>query len=156
MSKEEKQRGKAAVDLIGAQVGKSGGAWITQALLLVTGTLTQSLPFVMGAFTFIIAVWLRAARQLEKEMKRTEERRTEVSHCGVFEDECQGGGGEGVCGVLLWRRREKEMKKTEERRTEVSVGWWVCLGHVCGWAGQGQSLLSATKLSVPCCGSKCI
>jgi hypothetical protein len=30
MDKSEKSRGKAAVDLVGSQIGKSGGAWMTQ------------------------------------------------------------------------------------------------------------------------------
>ena len=87
MSKEEKGRGKAAVDLVGAQVGKSGGAWITQALLLMTGTLSQSLPFVMAAFTGIIFVWIRSARTLETEMLRTEEARM-----SMMDDEDMGEG----------------------------------------------------------------
>ena len=87
MSKEEKGRGKAAVDLVGAQVGKSGGAWITQALLLMTGTLSQSLPFVMAAFTGIIVVWIRSARTLETEMLRTEEARM-----SMMDDEDMGEG----------------------------------------------------------------
>lgn len=39
MSKEEKSKGKAAVDLVGSQIGKSGASWITQALLLLTGSI---------------------------------------------------------------------------------------------------------------------
>jgi hypothetical protein len=31
MDRDEKQRGKAAVDLVGSQIGKSGASWITQA-----------------------------------------------------------------------------------------------------------------------------
>jgi len=30
MGREEKGRGKAAVDLVGSQIGKSGASWITQ------------------------------------------------------------------------------------------------------------------------------
>jgi len=88
MTKEEKQKGKAAVDLIGAQLGKSGGAWITQAMLLLTGTLTNSLPAVTGSFFVIIALWVSAARTLEREMKETE------------------------------RAREREMTKEEEERDQ--------------------------------------
>ncbi len=30
MSKDEKSKGKAAVDLVGSQIGKSGASWLTQ------------------------------------------------------------------------------------------------------------------------------
>lgn len=30
MSKEEKERGKAAVDVLGNQIGKTGGSWLMQ------------------------------------------------------------------------------------------------------------------------------
>jgi ATP:ADP antiporter, AAA family len=35
MSKEEKSKGKAVVDLVGSQIGKSGASWITQVSLMV-------------------------------------------------------------------------------------------------------------------------
>lgn len=101
MTKEEKNRGKAAVDLIGAQLGKSGGAWITQAMLLLTGTLTNSLPFVMAAFTGIILVWIQAVWKLEADMKQTEEKREQVGGHAVTDvaSRILPGG----CG--FWRAR---------------------------------------------------
>lgn len=31
---------------MGSQIGKSGGAWITQVLMLISGSLTAALPFI--------------------------------------------------------------------------------------------------------------
>jgi len=50
MEKEEKRRGKAAVDLVGSQIGKSGASWITQ----VGGR-------------GVIWVWLRGSRTCGRE-----------------------------------------------------------------------------------------
>lgn len=73
MSKEEKGRGKAAVDLLGSQIGKSGGAWITQALLLALGSIHASLPVITAAFVGVISAWLRAVFSLGKQLKEYEE-----------------------------------------------------------------------------------
>jgi len=94
MSREEKERGKAAVDLIGAQVGKSGGAWVTQAMLLLTGTLQASLPAIAAAFLGIAAVWVKAARELEQEMLLTERQRRDKRLA-------KAGGGEELSNDSL-------------------------------------------------------
>jgi AAA family ATP:ADP antiporter len=69
MSAEEKSRGKAAVDLLGSQIGKSGGAWVTQLLLLCTGSLAASLPAVAVAYAAVIASWLSAVGRLGRQLK---------------------------------------------------------------------------------------
>lgn len=72
MSREEKSKGKAAVDLLGSQIGKSGGAWITQALLLVTGSIAGSMPIIALSFTGVILSWLRAVMGLGAQLKEYE------------------------------------------------------------------------------------
>lgn len=69
MDREEKQQGKAAVDLVGSQVGKSGGAWITQALLLGLGSISAALPIISLTFTGVVVAWLRAVGRLGHQMQ---------------------------------------------------------------------------------------
>jgi AAA family ATP:ADP antiporter len=87
MSKDEKSKGKAAVDLIGSQIGKSGGAWVTQALLLVTGSMTASLPIIASAFMLVIFSWLHAVRNLGSIIKKEEDEKVLISLDSADHDE---------------------------------------------------------------------
>ena len=62
---ESRTKGKAAVDVLGAQVGKTGGSFMQQGLLLWCGTIVAALPALMTVHTFIVVMWLWAVKRLD-------------------------------------------------------------------------------------------
>lgn len=72
-SPEERSKGKAAVDLLGSQFGKTGGAWVTNILLLISGSLAASLPAVSVSFVIVLIAWLRAVGRLENQLQKEDE-----------------------------------------------------------------------------------
>jgi AAA family ATP:ADP antiporter len=64
LSPEEKTKGKAAIDVIGNPLGKSGGSLIQQVLLLSLGSLAAATPYLGGILAVVVVLWLRAARSL--------------------------------------------------------------------------------------------
>lgn len=80
---ESRSRGKAAIDVVGAQTGKALSAVLQQALLLAArGRFGASLPFVAGVFALCSNRWLAAVDVLariqeEKARKLREQRRAE-------------------------------------------------------------------------------
>jgi len=67
LSKECKQKGKAAIDGIGSRLGKSGGSTIHQSLLMFFGTVALSTPFVAVLLLVAIGAWMAAVRGLGKQ-----------------------------------------------------------------------------------------
>jgi len=61
---ESKLKGKAAIDGIGARLGKSGGSMIHSGLLMIFYTLSDSSPYVAAILFFTICGWIVAAKAL--------------------------------------------------------------------------------------------
>ncbi len=67
LDQDSKVKGKAAVDVVGARLGKSGGSFIQQGLLVAFGSIAAITPYVAISLLIIIVVWLFAARSLNKQ-----------------------------------------------------------------------------------------
>ncbi|CEM33327.1 unnamed protein product [Vitrella brassicaformis CCMP3155] len=61
---EQKSKGKAAIDVIGNPLGKSGGAFVQQLLIFAFGSLAASTPYLAMILFGTITIWMQAAQRL--------------------------------------------------------------------------------------------
>ena len=82
LDQEAKVKGKAAIDVVAARFGKSGGSMIQQGLIIGLGSLAAATPYVAAILLVIILVWIGAAKSLgrrfaalteQKEQERQQE-----------------------------------------------------------------------------------
>jgi AAA family ATP:ADP antiporter len=68
LDQESKVKGKAAIDVVGARLGKAGGSLIQQGLFMI-GPLAIVTPYIAITLFVIIIAWLYATTQLSKVFK---------------------------------------------------------------------------------------
>jgi AAA family ATP:ADP antiporter len=64
LDEESKVKGKAAIDVLGSRIGKSGGSLIQQGLVFMFGNILNAAPAVGVIFYAVLLWWLSAANTL--------------------------------------------------------------------------------------------
>jgi len=64
LDEESKVKGKAAIDVLGSRMGKSGGSLIQQGLVLLFGNILNATPAVAVFYYGVLFTWLSAANRL--------------------------------------------------------------------------------------------
>jgi len=64
LDEDSKIKGKAAIDGLGSRIGKSGGALLQQALVMVFGNILSAAPAIAVIYYLVLSSWMIAANEL--------------------------------------------------------------------------------------------
>ncbi len=67
LDQESKVKGKAAIDVVGARFGKSGGSLVQQGLIVACGSLAAITPYIAVILFGIIFAWIFASKSLGRQ-----------------------------------------------------------------------------------------
>ena len=73
LDQESKTKGKAAIDVIGNPLGKSGGALIQQILIFGVGSLSAATPYLGVILSGLVFLWIQAANDLAGQFNKAME-----------------------------------------------------------------------------------
>jgi len=86
LDQESKVKGKAAIDVVGARLGKSGGSFLQAGLIVACGGIGGIAPFVMAIVVAIVSLWMLSANALSK---RFEAKSQEIEKKKVTEEDLE-------------------------------------------------------------------
>ena len=90
LDQEQKVKGKAAVDVVGARMGKSGGSLLVIGLLSVCGGVVENItPYAAIIMIIAIAGWMFAAKSLNKQFTTLSAQREEEEKAAAAELEAE-------------------------------------------------------------------
>ncbi len=61
---ESKIKGKAAIEVLGSRIGKSGGSLVQQLLVLIFGTVVNAAPVLVVLYYLVLGWWAYSAHRL--------------------------------------------------------------------------------------------
>lgn len=69
LDQDSKTKGKAAVDVVGNPLGKSGGALIQQILIFGVGSLAAATPWLAGILGVLLFFWYKSVNSLAEQFE---------------------------------------------------------------------------------------